>query len=57
MDSLKIDDHIYELQGVCASCKRFDKCKDKQKLCWTKKMVFRIAVVEYKKRVKRGELK
>lgn len=57
MDSLKIEDYIYELIGLCSSCKRAKRCKDHHKLCLAKKLAFNLSVIEYKKRVKRGEIK
>lgn len=57
MDSMKIEDYINELNVFCANCNARFRCKDRTKLCFRKKLIFRISKHEYQRRVKKGEIK
>ena len=55
--SKEIEKYQDQLRDVCGQCNRYSVCKNRDKLCFTKKMVFAIARVEYKRRLKKGLIK
>ena len=57
MDSMKIDDYKYQLKELCENCNAKARCKDHNKICLRKKLAFQISKIEYKKRLKKGEIK
>lgn len=57
MDSMNIEDYRGELIALCGHCNARYRCKDHHKLCMRKKLAFRISKIEYKRRVKKGEIK
>lgn len=57
MDSMKIEDYEYQLIGLCENCNARARCKDKHKICFRKKLAFAITKAEYKRRLKKGEIK
>lgn len=48
------EEQLNALKELCGSAKICKKCKDKNKLCFYKKSVFRVAQLVYKRRVKKG---
>lgn len=57
MDSMKIEDYKYQLIGLCENCNARARCKDFNKICFRKKIAFAYAKIEYKRRLKKGEIK
>lgn len=56
MKEENINNYLEQLKTYCPSCPQLNKCKDQNKLCFRKKLVFNIAFRVYKQREKKGKL-
>lgn len=53
----RIENHVDEFGRLCQVCKHANKCKDKKKICFAKKLAWAYARKVYKQRVKKGIIK
>lgn len=50
MEQVKIENHIEQLKQLCNICKKAQKCKDHNKICYLKKIAWNYAKARYKKK-------
>lgn len=55
--SMNIKDYSKQLEQVCVACNKYEKCKDKTKVCYRKTIVFNVAQARYKRLKKKGVIK
>ena len=54
MQKYDLKDYGEQLEQLCTACRKYEKCKDRTKICMLKKFAFTLAKTKLKKQEKKG---